>query len=167
MIAILSIIVPVIIFLIVLWIVAIIQKHWARKERETLERTTAANRTDRREESRVCGQCGASGPDVMFINRLCLNCYEQQRAKEQSEDFERERRETSVAMARYYRILGCSEQDSDQEVKRQYHKRAKELHPDSLLGQDLPEELTKRRTAEFQRLQEAYSKVIEQRTRRG
>lgn len=167
MITILSIIVPILIFLIVLWTVSAIQRHWIGTERATLERKAAAGRADHRDEPRVCEKCEASGPDILFINRLCLNCYEKQWKSEHSEAFDHDWGKTHGVMARYYRILGCSEHDSNQEVKRQYHKRAKELHPDSLLGQDLPEELIKRRTAEFQKLQEAYAKILEQRARRG
>ncbi len=163
MITILSIVIPIIIFLAVLWTIEIIQRHWIKQEREKLEQTAAANRAQRRDEPRVCEECGASGPDVLFINQLCLNCYEKQRLRDQARTQDREWDESSTEMGRYYRILGCTKNDSDQEVKRQYHRKAKELHPDSLRGQDLSEELIKLRTAEFQKLHEAYTKILKHR----
>ncbi len=167
MITILSIIVPVIIFVVVLWTVAIVQKHWFGIEHTKSEQTAARERAAHRPEPRVCEKCGAAGSDTVFINRLCLNCYEAQRENRQSADHDLTRDETSKETAQYYRILGCSESDSDREVKRQYHRKAKEMHPDSFQGRNLPEELIKLHTAEFQKLQEAYTKILEQRAKRG
>ncbi|MFH1116542.1 MAG: DnaJ domain-containing protein [Pseudomonadota bacterium] len=167
MITILSIIVPVIIFVVVLWTVAVIQKHWFGTERNKAEQTGSSEPAARRAMPRVCEKCGAEGPDMVFINRLCLKCYASRNSDEQSTDRDREWDGISGETAQYYRILGCTEQDSDQDVKRQYHMKAKEMHPDSFLGRDLPEDRIKFHTAEFQKLQEAYAKILEHRARRG
>ncbi|MDQ7785890.1 MAG: J domain-containing protein [Desulfomonilaceae bacterium] len=166
MITLLSIIVPVVVFLLALWTIAIIQKHWFGTE-HTESPHTGEPHGGGGTGPFTCRECGASGPDVIFINRLCLTCHEKQWRREQPEGYDVEQDETSGEMARYYRILGCSEQDSDQELKRQYHRRAKEVHPDSLQGPDLSDDLIRRRTAEFQKLQEAYGKILERRARDG
>lgn len=164
MIVLLSIVVPVIIFLIVLWAVAVIQKHWIKDERRANGNAVKPRRQDRSTYV-ICEVCGASGPGVLFINRVCLDCYEKARHEESSlpgDDPDL----TEDDMARYYRIVGCARTDSDEKIRRQYHKRAKEVHPDAMQRDDLTEEAVRLRTAEFRQLQEAYDKILEQRARR-
>ena len=164
MILVLSIAIPVIIFLIALWSVAIIQRHWVKKERRSLEGVSVAARSKSTSQGTVCTECGSTGPELLFIGGVCLNCYEQQRRKVETDGLGMGFDEADNEMAPYYRILGCNETDSEEEVRRKYHKRAKEVHPDALQGRHPPENLIKRRTAEFRELQEAYDKIREQRS---
>jgi hypothetical protein len=164
MILVLSIAIPVIIFLIALGTVAIIQRHWIKKERRSLEGVSAAAHSGSTSQRSTCRECGATGPELLFIGGVCLNCYEQRRRKDEADGHGLGFDGTDSEMAPYYRILGCNETDSEEEIRRQYHKRAKEVHPDALQGQHPPENLIKRRTAEFRELQEAYDKIREQRS---
>lgn len=164
MIVVLSIVIPVIIFLIAFWTVAILQRHWVRKERRSRAGISAATQSRSRSQHTVCRECGSTGPELLFIGGVCLKCYEQQRSKVGTDGLGKEFGWAGSEMAHYYRILGSNETDSEDEIKRQYHKRAKEVHPDALQGQDPPESLIKRRTAEFRELQEAYDKILEQRS---
>jgi DnaJ like chaperone protein len=66
-------------------------------------------------------------------------------------------------MARYYRLLGCAHTDGNETIKRRYHEIVKRIHPDMLFQQGLPDSVMRAKTEEFQKIQEAYDKIMETR----
>jgi DnaJ like chaperone protein len=65
---------------------------------------------------------------------------------------------------RYYRILNCSQQNSDQEIKASYKKLVKDFHPDTVISKGLPEEFVQFATVRFQEIQDAYENVRKERS---
>lgn len=64
---------------------------------------------------------------------------------------------------KYYEILECTPNSTDQEIKANYKKLAKEYHPDTIISKGLPEEFTNFATVKFQEIQEAYENVKRER----
>jgi hypothetical protein len=62
-----------------------------------------------------------------------------------------------------YEILGCSEEDSNTDIKARYKHLVKVFHVDTLSGQDLPEELVELSTERFRKIQDAYDTLKEER----
>lgn len=60
---------------------------------------------------------------------------------------------------RYYTILGCSQFDSDEVIKSQYKKLAKDFHPDRIVSKDLAPAFIDFAKQKFQEIQEAYEFV--------
>jgi DnaJ like chaperone protein len=58
-----------------------------------------------------------------------------------------------------YLVLGCTEESSDQEIKRSYKRLVKQYHPDKLVAKGLPKELMQQATQRFRQVQEAYDYV--------
>jgi DnaJ like chaperone protein len=64
---------------------------------------------------------------------------------------------------KYYAILGCSPNDPDDQIKRQYRKRVQEYHPDKIASKGLPEEFTRLAEEKFREIQQAYDAVKKER----
>ncbi|MDB4444020.1 TerB family tellurite resistance protein [bacterium] len=64
---------------------------------------------------------------------------------------------------KYYKMLNCTPQCSDQEIKSNYKKLVKEFHPDTIVSKGLPEEFTDFATKRFREIQEAYENVKRER----
>lgn len=64
---------------------------------------------------------------------------------------------------RYYAILGCDANDSDQHIKQQYRKLVSDYHPDKIASKGLPEEFIKFANDKFREIQEAYEVVKKER----
>ena len=62
-------------------------------------------------------------------------------------------------MDRYYKVLNCSPQSTDEEIKASYKKLVKDFHPDRIVSKGLPEEFTEFATKRFREIQEAYEHV--------
>lgn len=62
-------------------------------------------------------------------------------------------------LEKYYKILNCSSDADFKEVKRQYRKKAKEFHPDNIIGKGLPEEFVDFAEEEFKKINDAYEKI--------
>ncbi len=63
----------------------------------------------------------------------------------------------------HYRTLNCTTQSTDEEVKSSYKKLVKEYHPDMIISKGLPEEFVDVATKKFQEIQEAFTKVRQER----
>jgi len=63
----------------------------------------------------------------------------------------------------HYRTLNCTMQSTDEEIKSSYKKLVKEYHPDMIISKGLPEEFVDVATKKFQEIQEAYTKVRQER----
>ena len=62
-----------------------------------------------------------------------------------------------------YAVLGASENDSTDELKRKYRDLAKKNHPDALRAQGLPEEMVGKATERMSRINEAWAAIKEAR----
>jgi DnaJ like chaperone protein len=58
-----------------------------------------------------------------------------------------------------YDVLGCSPQDTDEQVKRCYRQRVQEYHPDKIAAKGLPEEFTRFAQDKFREIQEAWEQI--------
>jgi DnaJ like chaperone protein len=64
---------------------------------------------------------------------------------------------------RYYKMLDCNHDSSNDEIKANYKKLVKDFHPDTIISKGLPEEFVQFATKRFQEIQEAYEKIREER----
>ena len=68
-----------------------------------------------------------------------------------------------VAADKYYKILGCTRNDSDDQIKSRYRALVKEYHPDKIASKGLPEEFTELAEEKFREIQEAYDGIRKER----
>jgi DnaJ like chaperone protein len=66
--------------------------------------------------------------------------------------------------ARFYKVLNCTPDCSDEEVKASYKKLVKDFHPDTIVSKGLPEEFTEFATKRFMEVQEAYENIRHERS---
>jgi len=64
---------------------------------------------------------------------------------------------------RYYKVLNCGPDSSNDEVKSSYKKLVKEYHPDKIISKGLPEEFMGFATKKFQEIQDAYDAIRQER----
>ncbi len=64
---------------------------------------------------------------------------------------------------KYYGILNCNPESSNEEIKSNYKKLVKDFHPDTIVSKGLPEEFTNFATKRFREIQEAYEKIRKER----
>ena len=62
-----------------------------------------------------------------------------------------------------YEVLGCSRNASDEEVKRAYREKAKQLHPDALRAQGLSDELLAKANDQMARVNAAWTSIKQER----
>ncbi len=64
---------------------------------------------------------------------------------------------------KYYAVLGCTQSDTDEQIKKQYRKLVSEYHPDKIIAKGLPDEFIKFANDKFNDIQEAYEAVKKER----
>jgi len=64
---------------------------------------------------------------------------------------------------KYYIILDCSNNDSNDKIKSQYRKLVRDYHPDTIASKGLPEEFVTFANDKFREIQEAYEMVKKER----
>lgn len=64
---------------------------------------------------------------------------------------------------KYYSILGCNRNDSDEIIKSHYRKLIMEHHPDKIASKGLPEEFIKFASDKFREIQNAYDEIKKER----
>lgn len=64
---------------------------------------------------------------------------------------------------RYYKILNCTSQSSNEEIRSNYKKLVKDFHPDRIVSKGLPEEFIDFATKRFREIQEAYDEIKKER----
>ncbi|MDY6791297.1 MAG: TerB family tellurite resistance protein [Thermodesulfobacteriota bacterium] len=64
---------------------------------------------------------------------------------------------------KYYAVLGCGENDTDERIKSRYRKLVMEYHPDKIVSKGLPEEFTKFAEDKFREIQDAYDRIRKER----
>ncbi|MBW1837396.1 MAG: TerB family tellurite resistance protein [Deltaproteobacteria bacterium] len=66
-------------------------------------------------------------------------------------------------VVKFYAVLGCKSNDSDDQIKKQYRKLVMEYHPDTIASKGLPEEFTKFAEDKFREIHEAYEAIKKER----
>ncbi len=64
---------------------------------------------------------------------------------------------------RYYKILHCTPESSNEEIKSNYKKLVKDFHPDKIISKGLPEEFIDFAESRFREIQESYEKIQKER----
>jgi DnaJ like chaperone protein len=64
---------------------------------------------------------------------------------------------------RFYTVLNCTPDSSDEEIKANYKKLVKNFHPDTIVAKGLPEEFTEFATQRFREIREAYEGIRKER----
>lgn len=64
---------------------------------------------------------------------------------------------------KYYKILNCTPECSDQQIKSNYKKLVKDFHPDTIISKGLPEEFIDFASQRFREIQEAYESIGKER----
>jgi DnaJ like chaperone protein len=64
---------------------------------------------------------------------------------------------------RFYKVLNCARDSSDEEIKANYKKLVKDFHPDTIISKGLPEEFTEFATKRFREIREAYEAIRKER----
>jgi DnaJ like chaperone protein len=60
---------------------------------------------------------------------------------------------------KYYKVLNCTPECSNQEIKSNYKKLVKDFHPDTIISKGLPEEFIDFASNRFREIQESYEKI--------
>jgi DnaJ like chaperone protein len=60
---------------------------------------------------------------------------------------------------KYYAILECNRNDSNEHIKKQFRKLVSDYHPDKIASKGLPEEFTKFANDKFREIKEAYEVI--------
>jgi len=64
---------------------------------------------------------------------------------------------------KYYAILGCDRNDTNEHIKQQYRKLVRDFHPDTIASKGLPEEFIKFAKVKFREIQGAYELIEKER----
>jgi DnaJ like chaperone protein len=64
---------------------------------------------------------------------------------------------------KYYKVLGCTLESSNEEIKSNYRKMVKDFHPDKIIAKGLPEEFVDFAENRFREIQESYEKIRKER----
>jgi DnaJ like chaperone protein len=64
---------------------------------------------------------------------------------------------------KYYGVLNCTPESSNEEIKSNYKRLVKDFHPDRIVSKGLPEEFTDFAAKRFREIQEAYEKIKKKR----
>jgi DnaJ like chaperone protein len=66
---------------------------------------------------------------------------------------------TSAELDQCYKVLGCSNFDSDEKIKKAYRELSRKFHPDYIQGKDLHEDFLSFATSKMQEINMAYEKI--------
>jgi DnaJ like chaperone protein len=64
---------------------------------------------------------------------------------------------------KYYKILNCTPESTNEEIKASYKKLVKDFHPDTIVSKGLPEEFIEFATNRFREIRESYEKIRQER----
>ncbi len=66
-------------------------------------------------------------------------------------------------MDKYYKMLNCTPESSNEEIKSNYKKLVKDFHPDKIISKGLPDEFIEFAEGRFREIQESYEKIRKER----
>ena len=64
---------------------------------------------------------------------------------------------------KYYKLLNCTPESSNEEIKANYKKLVKDFHPDTIISKGLPEEFIDFASNRFREIHESYEKIRQER----
>ena len=64
---------------------------------------------------------------------------------------------------KYYKILNCTPESTNEKIKKSYRKLINEYHPDKIIARGLPEEFIEQATKRFQEVQDSYEHIRKER----
>lgn len=73
-------------------------------------------------------------------------------------------KKSTPTVSKSYEILGCNENDSDQDIKKKYRTLVTKYHPDKIQSKELPEDFVVFANQKFQSIQQAYEEIMSLRT---
>lgn len=114
-----------------------------------------------------CNQCGIRFSENLIQDGLCNNCrsaYGSGSHRTSGRDRRPRSSRSDSVLRKAYEVLGADETASDEVIKGQYRKLAKECHADCL-PQGLSGECIREANERFHRLQAAYERIMDSRNR--
>jgi DnaJ like chaperone protein len=66
-------------------------------------------------------------------------------------------------IAKHYKMLNCTPESTDEEIKSSYKKLVKDFHPDVIISKGLPEEFIEFASDRFREIQNSYEKIRKER----
>lgn len=115
----------------------------------------------------ACADGVASPEEMEILRRIVINLqidpalFAWERVRHGVSGTQEERRETPKPDP--YSVLGCSRNATDEEVRKAYREKAKQLHPDVLRAQGLSDELITKANDQMARLNAAWNEIKQQR----
>jgi DnaJ like chaperone protein len=64
---------------------------------------------------------------------------------------------------KHYKMLNCTPESTNEEIKSNYKKLVKDFHPDVIISKGLPEEFTEFAEKRFREIQQSYEKIRQER----
>ncbi len=158
-----NLVVSLLVFFTVFWGVSLIQKLYAAADKRRMRRSADGVRHTRQGMVNRCNRCGRLYSYSLLFNGTCMYCIEDILRDAGPRESAPQGARSKSGLSVYYSLLECSESDSDAQIKRQYHKKARQVHPDLSGGPGVPESVVEHKTREFQELQDAYNAIIRER----
>ena len=66
-------------------------------------------------------------------------------------------------LEKHYKILNCTSESTNEEIKSNYKKLVKNFHPDVIISKGLPQEFIEFASNRFREIQESYEKIRQKR----
>lgn len=103
---------------------------------------------------RVAAADGEVGPEEETLLRAAASIFGIPEV-----EYTRLRQQHADSLESHYALLGCNPGDSDQEVRRAYHRKVAEYHPDKLVSKGLPEDFLEFATQKAKEINRAYDVI--------
>ncbi len=153
-----------IIFVLVLWGVSVLDRWQTAREKESQTLRLGSGPKGPRTVFN-CEECGETIGGLFMGETLCAGCYEKLHTHEFHDPDGSPWPFADDEFRTYYDVLGVDPEASADDIRKQYYRLAKELHPDMIPESERTEDEVKRRTELFFTLQDAYDRVMESRER--
>ncbi|MBT8489787.1 MAG: co-chaperone DjlA, partial [Deltaproteobacteria bacterium] len=117
---------------------------------------------DKAERTMLLHVCERVGFSRTQFEQLVTMLHAQQKYQK-TRGYRSDRSEQKGDLRNAYTVLGVSEKDSDDEIKKAYRRLMNQYHPDKLVSKGLPEEMMKFATEKTQEIKSAYDRIRETR----